>query len=608
MRPDIPHIALRGRPLPHAEETAAMLRNYTISCRIICLVGMTLLFLLVMAGLSYRMTQTVIDEGTGLGREQLLHAQRARIKDVTHSSAQGLAALTQGLPEAAQLRIITDFVEKSRFEDDGSGYFYVYKGTVNAAHPTQKQLIGKDLGQTKDKNGVYYVRELSKAAAKGGDYVDFVFPKPGEGDVFKLGYAEAVPGTPYWLGTGVYIDNVDKEATRLRNTMHNIFSSTVRAYGLGFLAVLLLVVVPFSLLLLRSITRPLAQVTSLARAVAGGNLDVDIRPTGRDEVAVLEEGLRDMVGKLKTLIREAQQKSQDADNAAHAAQTAQTEAEQAGAEARARSAALMEAANRLEEVAHVVSSASTQLSAQIEQADRGAVESAQRLAEAATAMNQMNATVQEVARNAAEASAASAETREQARSGADIVEKSVLSIGHVHAVSLKLKDDMGQLNAHAQSINQIMSVISDIADQTNLLALNAAVVADEVRKLAEKTMASTHDVGKAIAAIQESTAKSVAAMEEAVSNVDQATELANQSGQALDGIVEKVESTVDQVNAIAAASEEQSAASEEINRSIETVNEMSRQTAEAMDEAAKAVADLAEQAQRLADLIHAMKQ
>ncbi len=607
MRPDIPHIALRGRPLPHAEETAAMLRNYTISCRIICLVGMTLLFLLVMAGLSYRMTQTVIDEGTGLGREQLLHAQRARIKDVTHSSAQGLAALTQGLPEAAQLRIITDFVEKSRFEDDGSGYFYVYKGTVNAAHPTQKQLIGKDLGQTKDKNGVYYVRELSKAAAKGGDYVDFVFPKPGEGDVFKLGYAEAVPGTPYWLGTGVYIDNVDKEATRLRNTMHNIFSSTVRAYGLGFLAVLLLVVVPFSLLLLRSITRPLAQVTSLARAVAGGNLDVDIRPTGRDEVAVLEEGLRDMVGKLKTLIREAQQKSQDADNAAHAAQTAQTEAEQAGAEARARSAALMEAANRLEEVAHVVSSASTQLSAQIEQADRGAVESAQRLAEAATAMNQMNATVQEVARNAAEASAASAETREQARSGADIVEKSVLSIGHVHAVSLKLKDDMGQLNAHAQSINQIMSVISDIADQTNLLALNA-VVADEVRKLAEKTMASTHDVGKAIAAIQESTAKSVAAMEEAVSNVDQATELANQSGQALDGIVEKVESTVDQVNAIAAASEEQSAASEEINRSIETVNEMSRQTAEAMDEAAKAVADLAEQAQRLADLIHAMKQ
>ena len=202
------------------------------------------------------------------------------------------------------------------------------------------------------------------------------------------------------------------------------------------------------------------------------------------------------------------------------------------------------------------------------------------------------------------------------------MEQSLQSIESVRDASLSLKEDMALLNEHAQAISRIMAVISDIADQTNLLALNAAieaarageagrgfaVVADEVRKLAEKTMASTHDVGKAIAAIQESTAKSVAAMEEAVSNVDQATELANQSGQALDGIVEKVESTVDQVNAIAAASEEQSAASEEINRSIETVNEMSRQTAEAMDEAAKAVADLAEQAQRLADLIHAMKQ
>ena len=599
-----------------------MLRNYTISCRIICLVGMTLLFLLVMAGLSYRMTQTVIDEGTGLGREQLLHAQRARIKDVTHSSAQGLAALTQGLPEAAQLRIITDFVEKSRFEDDGSGYFYVYKGTVNAAHPTQKQLIGKDLGQTKDKNGVYYVRELSKAAAKGGDYVDFVFPKPGEGDVFKLGYAEAVPGTPYWLGTGVYIDNVDKEATRLRNTMHNIFSSTVRAYGLGFLAVLLLVVVPFSLLLLRSITRPLAQVTSLARAVAGGNLDVDIRPTGRDEVAVLEEGLRDMVGKLKTLIREAQQKSQDADNAAHAAQTAQTEAEQAGAEARARSAALMEAANRLEEVAHVVSSASTQLSAQIEQADRGAVESAQRLAEAATAMNQMNATVQEVARNAAEASAASAETREQARSGADIVEKSVLSIGHVHAVSLKLKDDMGQLNAHAQSINQIMSVISDIADQTNLLALNAAieaarageagrgfaVVAQEVRNLAEKTVVSTRDVHAAVAAMQQSAGQSMTSLDAALKTIAATTGLARQSGTALETIVATVDATADQVRRIAETGAGQAQNAAAVAEHIHNVSQNAAETASHMKAAVAAVDGMAAQARHLAGLVEKMKQ
>ena len=166
-----------------------------------------------------------------------------------------------------------------------------------------------------------------------------------------------------------------------------------------------------------------------------------------------------------------------------------------------------------------------------------------------------------------------------------------------------MKEEMEQLNAHAQAITQIMSVISDIADQTNLLALNAAieaaragdagrgfaVVADEVRKLAEKTMSSTQDVGNAISVIQESTAKSMEAMDNAVSRISDATELANQSGAALREIVSTADDTFDRIQAIATASEEQSAASEEINRSIITVNDMSRQTASSMTEAAKAV-------------------
>ena len=211
-------------------------------------------------------------------------------------------------------------------------------------------------------------------------------------------------------------------------------------------------------------------------------------------------------------------------------------------------------------------------------------------------MNEMNATVQDVARNAGLASGASLETRDKALAGAKVVQDAVNSINDVQQHSLSLKEDMTRLSEHAQAINQIMGVISDIADQTNLLALNAAieaaragdagrgfaVVADEVRKLAEKTMASTNDVGSAITAIQESTAKSVAVMDDAAAQVEQATAFANQSGQALTEIVTTVETTADQVNAIAAASEQQSAASEEINHSIENVNDVAHQTAEAM--------------------------
>ena len=133
------------------------------------------------------------------------------------------------------------------------------------------------------------------------------------------------------------------------------------------------------------------------------------------------------------------------------------------------------------------------------------------------------------------------------------------------------------------------------------------MVADEVRKLAEKTMASTQDVSNAIRAIQESTDKSMGAVDNAVQRISEATSLANQSGTALEEIVATVEATSDQVQAIAAASEEQSAASEEINRSIIEVNDMSRLTAEAMAGANQAVADLANQANKLNSLIQEMK-
>ncbi|MSS28435.1 methyl-accepting chemotaxis protein [Desulfovibrio sp. PG-178-WT-4] len=395
-----------------------------------------------------------------------------------------------------------------------------------------------------------------------------------------------------------------------------------RMIGIGMTLAAIFIAVLLTVLTVRNTIRQLGkdpgELNAIARRVVDGDYNID---DGGKKLGVYG-AIVDMVAALKNHIENAQRESENAREQSARAQEAMQQAEAASREAQSKAEAMLAAADKLEQVGSVVSSASTQLSAQIEQSDRGAAESASRLSEAATAMNEMNATVQEVARNAGSASAASAETREKAEAGARVVEKTVHNIEEVHQLSLTLKDDMTQLNEHAQDITRIMGVISDIADQTNLLALNAAieaarageagrgfaVVADEVRKLAEKTMSSTNDVGNAIKAIQESTAKSMSGVDNAVERIGEATELANQSGQALQEIVATVEATGDQVNAIATASEEQSAASEEINQSIVQVNDMSRQTAEAMGEAAKAVSDLAAQAQGLTNLIQELKQ
>ena len=406
--------------------------------------------------------------------------------------------------------------------------------------------------------------------------------------------------------------NVEADAMFTRSNM----------IGIGLTMLSILIAVGLTILIVRNTVRQLGkdpgELNAIAHRVVDGDYNID---DGSKKMGVYG-AIVEMVNALKTNIENARRESENAREQSRKAQEAMQRAEAASQEAQSKTEAMLVAADKLEQVGSVVSSASTQLSAQIEQSDRGAAESATRLSEAATAMNEMNATVQEVARNAGSASNASAETKQKAEAGAQVVAKAVRSIDQVHQMSLELKDDMTQLNGHAQDITRIMGVISDIADQTNLLALNAAieaaragdagrgfaVVADEVRKLAEKTMASTQDVGNAIKAIQESTAKSMTGVDQAVERIGEATELAGQSGAALEEIVTTVEATGDQVNAIATASEEQSAASEEINQSIVQVNDMARQTAEAMAEAAKAVSDLAAQAQSLTNLIQELKE
>ena len=412
------------------------------------------------------------------------------------------------------------------------------------------------------------------------------------------------------------------EDTDKANVEADVMYSNARLAGIALLIFAVVVAVFLTLLLVRNVLRQLGkdpgELNHIAHRVVDGDYDID---DGGKKMGVYG-AIVEMVNALKTHIDNARRESENAKEQSAKAQEAMEQAEAASREAQSKTEAMLVAADKLEQVGGVVSSASTELSAQIEQSDRGAAESAQRLSEAATAMNEMNATVQEVAKNAGSASAASAETKQKAEAGAEVVAKAVQSIEQVHQMSLELKGDMVQLNEHAQDITRIMNVISDIADQTNLLALNAAieaarageagrgfaVVADEVRKLAEKTMASTQDVGNAIKAIQESTAKSMTGVDQAVERIGEANELASRSGAALEEIVATVEATGDQVNAIATASEEQSAASEEINQSIVQVNDMSRQTAEAMGEAAKAVSELAAQAQGLTALIQELKE
>ncbi|MFP5223285.1 MAG: methyl-accepting chemotaxis protein [Acidobacteriota bacterium] len=358
----------------------------------------------------------------------------------------------------------------------------------------------------------------------------------------------------------------------------------------------------------------------VAGEIASGNLDVSFKPvrgTGGVYAVLIQ-----MVGTLKEKISEADHKSRDAAHQAEAAEEATRKAEEATCQAeRARADGMLQAAGKLEDVASVISSASEELAAQVEQSSRGTEIQAGRVGETATSMEEMNATVLEVARNASQAAETSEQAKRRAQEGAEVVSQVVREIGLVEKQALELKADMASLGAQAESIGRIMNVISDIADQTNLLALNAAieaaragdagrgfaVVADEVRKLAEKTMTATKEVGDAIHGIQDGARRNVGAVDRTVSLIAEATGLAGKSGDSLKSIVTLVDASSDQVRSIATASEQQSAASEEINRAIEDISRISNENADAMNQSSQAVVELAEQAQALSRLIAELK-
>ncbi|MFV0423788.1 methyl-accepting chemotaxis protein [Oleidesulfovibrio sp.] len=278
---------------------------------------------------------------------------------------------------------------------------------------------------------------------------------------------------------------------------------------------------------------------------------------------------------------------------------------------------MMQVAGNATNIADRLASAAEELSSQVEQSSNGTDTQRERVGETATAMEQMNATVLEVAQNASYAADNAENSRTSAHEGSSVVGQLIDSIQLAERAAKGLKEHMAQLGDQAQGIGGIMSVISDIADQTNLLALNAAieaaragdagrgfaVVADEVRKLAEKTMVATSEVSNAVSSIQNGTQVSIASTDQAVEAIMRSTEYANNSQSELAKIVGYAETTADQVRAIATSAEEQSAVAEEITRATDEVSQIAFDVAQAMQQSNQAVRELAELAGELRELI-----
>jgi len=231
----------------------------------------------------------------------------------------------------------------------------------------------------------------------------------------------------------------------------------------------------------------------------------------------------------------------------------------------------------------------------------------------ATAMNEMTATVQEVARNASVADQAAQEADVKADEGIEVAAKALAATQDLTSEVQQAVEVIHKLEVESDNIGSVLDVIRGIAEQTNLLALNAAieaarageqgrgfaVVADEVRTLAGRTQESTQEIQGMIERLQQGAKEAARAMEQGQSKAQNTLEQVEQADHTLEEINQAVARIKEMNTQIATAAEEQGSVAEEINRNVVAINDLSFQTAQGADQTAVASTEQARLAAEL---------
>jgi len=501
----------------------------------------------------------------------------------------------------------------------GQEYFWITTlETKMVMHPMKPALDGKDVSENRDPKGKALFSEMTKVAkANGRGFVNYMWPKPGHDQPQpKISYVALMPAWGWIVGSGVYVDDIEDAVGK----------EALEQVAIGL--VLVLIVGVGAALLGRTITRPIMTLTQRMSGLAEGDKDSPVpfadlaNETGemaralavfrqaaldRDRLEAETAAMRDQASAEAQKRAEAERAAAEVQRRVVADVTA-VAARLAGGDLTVRlaqdfpadytelrenlNAALAQLASAMKAVrdnalgiqhgADDIASASDNLSRRTEQ-------QAATLEETTAALGELTNTVQRSATGARQARAAVAVAQEQAQHSGAVADKAVAA--------------MGQIEDSSQQITNIIGVIDEIAFQTNLLALNAgveaaragesgkgfAVVAQEVRALAQRSAEAAKEIKGLIGASSR--------------QIDEGVMLVREMGDAMQGIVGKVDEIDGLMGGIASLAADQSEGLGQINIAMSQIDQNTQQNAAMVEEATAAVHSLKNETNQLARLV-----
>nr|WP_322844848.1 methyl-accepting chemotaxis protein [Pseudomonas sp. B33.4] len=342
-----------------------------------------------------------------------------------------------------------------------------------------------------------------------------------------------------------------------------------------FIALAALATVALAMMLTRSIVRPLSSAVSAAESVAQGDLTRPIETHGNDEVSRLLKALATMQQNLRETLQ-----------------------------------GISGSATQL-------ATAADELNAVTLDSTQGLQQQNNEIEQAATAVNQMTAAVEEVARNAVSTSDATRQSSESAHLGQMRVSETATAINALASDVQQTGELVQSLANQSQDIGKVLDVIRAIAEQTNLLALNAAieaaragesgrgfaVVADEVRALAYRTQQSTQEIEQMVQGMRSGSSLALDSMQASTARATTTLALAERAGEALETITASVHQIHERNLVIASAAEEQAQVAREVDRNLVNIRDLSVRSAAGADQTSASSHELSQLANALQGMV-----
>ena len=474
---------------------------------------------------------------------------------------------------------IIDYLSRARFGDGKLGYFSL--STIDGvviANPGLPEFNGQNRLDATDANGYKYVKELIEKAKQNsnGDFVNFVSKSKDGSTTRKIARGQKLNlfHEDVLLMSVVDLEGMYKEIDKISATMQNDANANTTNFIVIAVVVLIISLIVAMLYSKFSITKPLNELILRATNLSSGDGDLTrkLEVVGKDEIAKASEAINNFIEKVRVLISEAK------------------------------------------DISNENSSIANELSSTSVQTGRG-VENSSKI-------------VQSAGKDCAEIQSYMKDSIEVAKGGKDDLQKALTyvdetlntisnlssEIAQTSDIENQMAGKIEQLSRDAEQVKSVLVVINDIADQTNLLALNAAieaaragehgrgfaVVADEVRKLAERTQKSLTEINATINVIVQAINESSEQMSINSKQISELTGVANnaqntirdmsgimrsaiglsdktiedyiKTGKDIDDIVKSMEG-ISQISSQSARSvEEIASAAEHLNKMTDTLN------------------------------------